>query len=329
MIRRVILTIGLAITSSSLMALTPPKNIKWVTAKNIPLIASKNAQQGGSFYDYMPSFPLTLRDVGPDSNGSFRSNLDANKMSLVSMHPNTDEYIPSLATHWAIDKNNRTVYFKLDKAARWSDGKPVTGEDFLYTIEFMTSKHIVAPWYNEYFSKQIESVETTKLSDGSEVVAVTLPLAKPDIIYHANIAPTPKHFYGKIDKNFIKKFNWKIAPTTGPYQISEIKKGKKITFKKVKNWWAGDKEWFKNRFNINKIVLKVIRDNNVAFEYLKKGKIDYMMINFPDYWHDKTKIPEFENGYIHKLQAYNEKPRSDYLMIMNNDKELFQVYLFF
>ena len=95
----------------------------------------------------------------------------------------------------------------------------------------MTSKHIVAPWYNEYFSKQIESVETTKLSDGSEVVAVTLPIAKPDIIYHANIAPTPKHFYGKLDKNFIKKFNWKIAPTTGPYQISEIKKGKKLPLK--------------------------------------------------------------------------------------------------
>ena len=120
-----------------------------------------------------------------------------------------------------MDKNKRTVYFKLDKTAKWSDGKQVKGEDFLYTKEFMTSKHIVAPWYNEYFSKQIEAIELARTSDGAQVVVVTLPIAKPDIIYHANIAPTPKHFYGKLDKSFIKKYNWKIAPTTGPYQISK------------------------------------------------------------------------------------------------------------
>ena len=42
-----------------------------------------------------------IRDVGPDSNGSFRSNLDANKMSLVSIL--TQMNIPP-CTHWAIDK---------------------------------------------------------------------------------------------------------------------------------------------------------------------------------------------------------------------------------
>ena len=270
--KQIVFTVGFLFSASGLLARSLPKDIKWETATNIPSIASERAQPGGTLYDYMPSFPLTLRDVGPDSNGSFRSYLDSNKMSLVSMHPNTDEYIPSLATHWAVDKNKRTVYFKLDKTAKWSDGKQVKGEDFLYTKEFMTSKHIVAPWYNEYFSKQIEAIELARTSDGAQVVVVTLPIAKPDIIYHANIAPTPKHFYGKLDKSFIKKYNWKIAPTTGPYQISKIKKGKKITFKKVKNWWAKDKPWFKNRFNIEKIVFRVIRDNNVAFEYLKKGK---------------------------------------------------------
>ena len=188
----------------------------------------------------------------------------------------------------------------------------------------MTSKHIVAPWYNDYYEKQFESIKAAKLESGEEVVVVTLPLAKPDILYHTNLSPLPEHFYGELNKDFIKDFNWKIPPVTGPYRISKVKKGKQITFRKVENWWAADKEWFKNRFNIEKIVLKVIRDQNVAFEHLKKGKIDYMSINFPDFWHDKTKIPEFENGYIHKLQAYNEAPRSDYIMVMNNDHDLFK-----
>ena len=137
----------------------------------------------------------------------------------------------------------------------------------------MTSKHIVAPWYNDYYSKQIESIKAAKLPSGEEVVAVTLPVAKPDLIYHTNLSPIAEHFYGKLDKDFIKKFNWKVPPVTGPYTITKVKKGKSVTFSKVKNWWAQDRAWFKNRFNIDKIVFKVIRDQNVAFEHLKKGKL--------------------------------------------------------
>ena len=39
---------------------TIPKDIKWTTAKNIPLIASKDAVKGGTLNDFMLSFPLTL-----------------------------------------------------------------------------------------------------------------------------------------------------------------------------------------------------------------------------------------------------------------------------
>ena len=39
-------------------------------------------------------------------------------MSLITIHPNTDEYILEIATHWSIDKNKRTVYYKLDPKAK-------------------------------------------------------------------------------------------------------------------------------------------------------------------------------------------------------------------
>ncbi len=70
------------------------------------------------------------------------------------VHPNTEEPVPSLATHWAFDKDGKTMYFKLNKNAKWSDDTPVTADDYIYTLEFMRSKHIQAPWYNDFYTKR-------------------------------------------------------------------------------------------------------------------------------------------------------------------------------
>lgn len=300
-----------------------PSDLKWETTEIQDFLGSPDAKVGGTVNDFLPSFPLTMRQVGPDSNGAFRSYLDANDMSLISLHPNTEEFIPELASHWAFDKNKRTVYYKLRKEARWSDGKPVTADDFVFALEFNRSKHIVAPWYNQYFTKEIEAVQKFVDSQNQEVVAVTLPVPKPNLLYYTNIGPQPKHFF-KLDKDFVTRYNWKVKPNTGPYYVSKIKKGKSIVFKRKKDWWARSIKWYQHRYNINKVIFKVIRDYNVAFEYLKKGKIDKMTFNFPDYWHDKSKIREFEHGYIHKLMFYNDKPRSDYVMTLNENYGLFK-----
>ena len=58
--------------------------------------------------------------------------------------------IPALATHWAIADDHQTVYFRLDPEARWSDGKPVTADDYLFGYEMMKSKVIRDPWMNSY-----------------------------------------------------------------------------------------------------------------------------------------------------------------------------------
>jgi microcin C transport system substrate-binding protein len=312
----------LALSSNALSA-SLPKDLSWQTQTEFESIAAKEAQAGGTVTDFLLAFPLTLRQVGPDSNGGFRAALDANDLSLTTIHPNQDVYIPILATHWAFSKDKKTVFYKLNPKARWSDGKPVTAQDFVYTREFMTSPHIIAPWYNEYYSKEISGVVAYKDSDGTEIVGITLPQAKPDMLFYTNLKPMPRHFY-KLDQNFVKDYNWKIAPNTGPYKITKLRKGKYVTFERKQDWWADDLSWFKHRFNVKRVKFKVIRDMNVAFENLKKGNIDYMSIPFPDYWHEKTKDQAFTNGYIHKMQAYNDAPRSDYVMVLNQSIDIFK-----
>jgi len=147
----------LIIISTNAMAVPQlPENLQWLTNNEDPVFASPDAVKGGALHDWLPSFPLTLRTVGPDSNGSFRSNLLGNQMQLVVVHPNTGNLIPGLATHWAYGDDNKTMYFKINPKARWSDGEPVTSDDFVFTFEFMRSKEIVAPWHLNFFKEELD-----------------------------------------------------------------------------------------------------------------------------------------------------------------------------
>ena len=239
-----------------------PEDIKWVTNSIDPVFASLDAKKGGTLHSALMSFPLTFRVVGPDSNSSFRSAILSNQLGLIGIHPNTENIIPELATHWAFAKDKKTMYFRLNKKARWSDGKPVTADDFAYTLEFMRSKHIVAPWYNDYYTNEIEKVVVYD----DYTLAVVATKAQPDLHLRIGLNPTPRHFYGELDNEFVNKYNWKIVPNTGPYQISDFQKGKLLKFKRKQEWWATNLYYFKNRFNVDKMIVTVVRDYNIQWE---------------------------------------------------------------
>ena len=110
-----------------------PENLKWQDGSGEQEFASQNARRGGTWEVYMRDFPRTLRTIGPDANGAFRSYLlDYNVISLVHPHPNSDGYYPGLANSWAVGKDGRTVYFRLDPDAQYSDGKKVKVSDFFF-----------------------------------------------------------------------------------------------------------------------------------------------------------------------------------------------------
>ncbi len=297
-----------------------PKDIEWLTNDTDPVYASPEAKTGGTFNTSILSFPPTFRVVGPDSNSSFRSAVLDNQLSLIGIHPNTENITPELATHWAFDKDKKTMYFKLNPKALWSDGKPVTADDFVYTLEFMRSEHIVAPWYNDYYSKEIGQV----IVYDDHTLAVVSSKPVPDLHLILGIQPTPRHFYGKLEKDFTQKYNWEIAPNTGAYQISDFKKGKYVKFKRKEDWWAKDLRYFKNRFNADTVIITVVRDFNMMWEYFKKAKQDVFALNFPEYWHDKSKTPVVENGYVYKIWFFNDTQQSASGLWLNQDREIFK-----
>jgi len=295
-----------------------PENIKWLTNESDPVYASPEAVKGGVLRLAITSFPLTFRVVGPDSNSSFRSAILDNQLSLISVHPNTENIIPEIATHWAFGDDKKTMYFKLNPGARWSDYVPVTAHDFAYTLEFMRSKHIVAPWYNDYYTKEIDRV----IVFDDHTLAVVATKAQPDLHLRIALSPTPTHFYEKPDENFTQDYNWKIVPNTGPYQITDFEKGKYVEFSRKKEWWGKDLRYFQNRFNVDRVVYTVVRDYSMLWEYFKKAETDVFGVTAPDFWYDKTRTPVVKNGYVHKIWFFNDTQRSASGLWLNQDNPI-------
>jgi microcin C transport system substrate-binding protein len=299
---------------------TLPAGIKWLTNDSAPVFAAPEAVKGGTLHEALLSFPLTFRVVGPDSNSSFRGAILGNQLGLIGIHPNTENIIPELATHWAFDPDKKTMYFKLDPQARWSDGHPVTADDFVFTLEFMRSKNIVAPWYNDYYTKEIDRV----IVYDDHTLAVVGTKAQPDLYLRIPIGPTPRHYYCRLGEDFVRRYNWRIAPNTGPYQMTEFKKGRYILFERKTDWWARDRRYFKNRFNVDKVRYTVIRDFNLQWEYFKKAKLDSFSLTVPKFWHFKSRIPSVEKGYVHRMWFFNDTPQSAQGMWLNQDRAIFK-----
>ena len=299
-----------------------PKNLKWRDGGEEKEFSSSEAKKGGTWRTYMSDFPRTLRTIGPDANGAFRKFLlDYNGVGLVMTHPYSDGYYPGLAKRWAVGEDGRTVYFQLDKKAQYSDGKPVRVSDFFFTFYFMRSKHLQAPWYNDFYGK--DKFLNITLYD-QNTLSVTYHSAKPDLVERVSIRPVPEHFYDELGGDYLTKYQWIQEPTTGPYIVNkeDIKKGQLIALTRLPTWWANDHRFYRYRYNPDRIEVQVIRDPNKAFEVFLKGNLDMFGLSKTDYWYEKLPNDHklVENGYLSKVTFYNQVPPPSYALRINSSK---------
>src|SRR5690606_19488743 len=121
------------------------------------------------------TFPPTIRPFGENANNSFRGNLYDNVvMPLLNLHPGTLEIIPAVAKEWAVSEDRRTVYFRLDPEARYSDGVPVRARAFLIAVYLRASGNLVTPYSKQYFRE--EFARFVAYSD--DLLSISQPEAK-------------------------------------------------------------------------------------------------------------------------------------------------------
>ena len=299
-----------------------PSELTWTTNWDSPDIGSPKAKKGGTFNTFFSglSFPPTIRTIGRDANNAFRGeHWDYIEMGLVSLHPNTLETIPALADRWAVAADGRTVYFHIDEKATWSDGVPVSADDFFMTFYVALSDYITGPWYRQYYSEMFENI--TRYDD--KHISIRLANLKPTPEYFAALTPYAAHFYSEFGPDFEDRYNWRCRPTTGAYVIKpeDIVKGRSITMSRVRNWWARERKYSRNLYNVDRIRYLLIRDEEKAFELFKKGQIDMFPLGLPKRWYELMEIPAVFNGYIHKVTFYNEYPRVPRGIYLNHSKK--------
>ncbi|MGB5511004.1 MAG: extracellular solute-binding protein [Woeseiaceae bacterium] len=301
-----------------------PDDLVWEDGMDLPDLGSPEATKGGTFNYFLADFPRTLRRLGPDSNGSFRGwILDFMMPPLATIHPAADGYYPGLAESWAAVPEERTVYMRLDKNARWSDGEPITADDYLFMFFMYHSEDIVAPWYNNFYRVNYNNI--TKYDDYT--ISMTVPTVRPHFEdFILGLGPLPQHFFKELGDDYVERYQWRFVPTAGAYIVSDenVRKGRSITLTRIKDWWAKDKKYYRNRFNADNIRLTVIRDDAKQFEAFKRGDIDMIRLNTSELWYEKLpdSDADVQKGYIHKATFFNEKPRPTYGLWINTARPL-------
>ena len=302
-----------------------PADLVWQDDSDVAEIGDPDAKKGGTYYHFLPDFPRTLRFLGPDASGAFRGFiLDYNAMTLVEPHPDfPGKYMPLIAKDWAVGKDQKTVYFHIDPAARFNDGMPIRTDDFFYYFYFLRSKYHYDLWYNDFATKEMSGI--TKYDDLT--FSISLPEAKPDLVYKAGgNRPIPLHHYQTLDPDYLKEYNWKPEPTPGAYELlpENLVKGRTVMLTKVPDWWANNKRHYRYRYNVEAIHFRVIRDKVKQLEAFRRGDLSMYSFRSPPEWHKQypNTEPAVQKGWVYKGTFYNRIPRPTWGLRLNSAKPI-------
>jgi microcin C transport system substrate-binding protein len=299
-----------------------PKDLVWHDGSEQKEFADPRAVRGGTLRQFTTGTPPTLRRVGPNANNGFRGELyDNNDFGLLSSHPNTDEPIPALATSWAMSPDGMTAYFRLDPNAKFTDGQPITADDYFYAFYFHRSPWAKADWYADFYTREWGGI--TKYD--AYTIGIKAPRKRPyQLEQLGELRPLPRNFFKDFGPNYEKLYNDRFHPTAGPYYVSPagFQREKSVTLTRVKEWWGDRRKFYRHRYNPDAIEYTVIRELDSAYASMLAGEIDFMPIMMPRYWYGTNEKKAYLHGYLTKAQFFNDIPRPPYGLYLNTQKPL-------
>jgi peptide/nickel transport system substrate-binding protein len=229
-----------------------------------------NAPKGGSItYCVIGSFdnlnPFIVKSLRTTARGVIDV-IFGNLVFESLMTRNADEAFSLyglLAETIDITPDRKTVEFNLNPNAKWSDGKPVTPEDVLFTYEVYTEKG--RPPYSDRMAK-VAKLEKT----GEHSVRFTFN-EHADREFPLIIALTPilpKHAF---DKETFDQTTLKPVTGSGPYRIAEVEPGERVIFERNPDYWGKDLPAKRGFDNYDRITIEYFLNANSQFEAFKKG----------------------------------------------------------
>ncbi|MBI4582453.1 MAG: ABC transporter substrate-binding protein [Planctomycetes bacterium] len=280
----------------------------WQTNRKFLAMGWKEAPKGGAMIQYLPDWPATLRQTGKDWNTSVNYLIrDLCYESLLNIHPITLEHIPNLATHWWISPDKRTYRFRLNPAARWSDGKEVTAQDVVASFKLRMDPTLLDPSNIMTFGK----LETPVALSRYMVEVKVKEENWRNFLYFAGASVFPAHQVSISGTEYLERYQFKFTASSGPYLVrdEDIEMGKSITIRRRKDWWDAANPAWAGLWNLDAIKFIIVKDENLAFEMVKKGEIDYFIIPKAQWWAEELdKVGAVKRGLLLKRKFFTDAP---------------------
>jgi len=268
------------------------------------------AKKGGTLNYIHSLFPRTMRVIGQNSSQVLNSRtiMALCYESLLSQHPTTLEFVPSLASHWSISDDKMVFKFRINPDARWWDGMPVTADDIVATWDLRMDETILFPSSQITFGKYEKPVAESKYIVSVKAKSVNWR----NFLYFSTMVIHPNHILKDLDGTaFLEEYAFSVIPGTGPYIIPEenIINQESYTFESRDDYWAANDPLNRYKFNFDRIKVSVVKDNDaLQFEKFKKGEQDIFNVNRSRRWIEETDFDATKNGWIKKQRVFSEKP---------------------
>jgi oligopeptide transport system substrate-binding protein len=233
--------------------------------------------------------------------------------SLTRVDPtDATKLLPAAAESWEPNSDATVWTFKLNPNGKYSDGTPVTANDFIYawnrivspdTKNTLTGKvdaSIIS--YHLSFVQGYDDVQSKKIPKLTGMTAVDdytlqVTLSKPfaDFAYvcaHPALAPVPqKYVDGGVDFNGKKVAFGDMPVGNGPFKMAEPwTHNQSIKVVANENYWG-------TKPNIDGVEFKIFKDVETAWTEFEAGNLDFTQIGEGKIKDAIAKYGESENGY--------------------------------
>jgi len=263
---------------------------------------SADAKKGGSITVSISSYPKSIQYYLASDTVSHMLT-EAIAEPLIEQDASTFESIPRLAESWEIAKDKKTFTFKLNKAAKFSDGKPVTAKDVKFTWDtILNPKNNTVPMQSFY-----SDIESCTVIDDYTVQF------KAKIVHFQNLEKLgglyvlPEHFFAGKDFN---KTGMLAFQGSGPYKFGELDAGKRIVLERNDKYWGTILKQNQGRYNFDKVIFKITPDAHVQLEMFKRGDTDFMMVTMAKMWVEEMDGEPFQKKWTTKFRLKTKTPSS-------------------
>jgi peptide/nickel transport system substrate-binding protein len=213
------------------------------------------------------------------------------------------------------DASRSYVTFNLDPAAKFSDGKPVTAEDVIFSWQLLRDKG--RPNHRLYYAKvaKAEAVgEHAVRFDlaGSDDRELPLILGLMPVL--ARHAVKPETF---------EETSFQAPLGTGPYVVGDVDPGKSVTLKRNPTYWGRDLPINRGFWNFDEVRLDYYREANSNFEAFKRGLYDFRNDNDPGRWQTAYDFPAVRDGRVVKEALPTGVPKVSSFLVFNTRRAIF------